>query len=115
MAEPLDYEGPNRDPRLQRPRRLLVPMLIALVAAPAMAVLAAVLGLRLGWGSWPLSPDDLWFCIGWGIAWGVAGGLLTAALAAGDAAVRISVVGSLIVSVASGGSLCVYASMMAAV
>src|SRR5688572_1425699 len=115
MAAPLEYEGPNRDPRLQRPRRLFVPMLIALVAAPATSVLAAVLGLRLGWGSWPLSSDDLWFCFGWGIAWGVAGGLLTAALAVGDAAIQVSVVGSMIVSVASGGSLCVYASMMAAV
>jgi hypothetical protein len=92
-------------------------MLIALVAAPAMSVVAAVLGLRLGWGSWPLWPDDLVYCIDWGMSCGVAGGLLTASLAAAcrGVAMSVSVVGSLIVLVASGGSLCVYASMMAAV
>src|SRR5687768_9348514 len=99
------------------PRRLMPAMLIALVSGPALAVGAAVLGCSLALDSWPLSPANLNDSIIWGAVFGVFGGLLTAVVAGARrrTATWVSVGGSLVIAAMSGGSLFVYASMLAAV
>src|ERR671912_409244 len=112
MAATLGY-GRSTD----SPRRLLPAVLLALVSAPALGVGAAVFGCSWALDSWPLSPANLSYSVSWGAVWGIVGGLLTVLIAAAfrRAAIRVSVVGSLVVAALSGASLFVYALMLAAV
>ena len=97
--------------------RLVLAMFIALSGTPALAVGAAVTGCSLALDSWPLSPPNLSYSITWGAVCGVAGGLLTALVAGAirRKAIWISLAGSIVTAAASGGSLSLYASMLAAV
>ncbi len=112
MVATHDYDRSTRGPR-----RLMPAMLIALVGGPALAVVAAISGCSLALDSWPLSLPNLSYSITWGAVCGIAGGLLTALVAGAlrRNVVWISFVGSIVVAIVSGGSLFLYASMLAAV
>ncbi len=99
------------------PRRFIPAVLIALTGGPAFAIVAAIGGCSLALDSWPLSVANLRYSITWGAVCGIAGGLPTALIASANRrnAVWVSVAGSLVVAAVSGGSLALYALMLAAV
>jgi hypothetical protein len=81
-----------------------------------MAMGAAVLGCSMALDSWPLSWANMSYALWWGVMFGVIGGCLTGALTwmFRAAAWWVCGTGLLSVSMASGGTLFVYASMIAA-
>jgi hypothetical protein len=80
------------------------------------SIAAAVYGCQSALGTWPLSPANLNYSIGWGAAFGLPGGLLASLLLVVLPGARIPICAavSFLVVAASGVSLFVYTAMLAA-
>ena len=112
MSNALDYAHHRNTPSERPPRPFWIAIVVALAVCPMVSTAAAVFGCAVAMGSW-LSPLNFRDSLLWGLLFGILGGLFVLGLATGlrKHALVVSIVGSTIVAMVSGGSLFCLASI----